>query len=157
MEHLDALVIDVDVVQIVELLQHEVAGIIEQIGAGMVFHPLEEHLVGDAIMQVFTRMDFVAEIDPVLVKGIQDRQPAARQLVKCFLHQTRRTLRERVEEGPGERAGESRVLGQPEVVRGLGGPLQLLHGPFLSRLGVAMHRCGGKTVQHGVVNRMRRD
>ena len=51
-EHPDALVIDVDVVEIIELLQDEVARIVEQVGARVVLHPIEEHLVGDAVVQV---------------------------------------------------------------------------------------------------------
>ena len=74
MKHPDALVIDVDEVQVVELLQHEVAGIVQDIAARVVVHALQEHLEGDAVVQILTRMDLVAEVDARLVEGIQDRR-----------------------------------------------------------------------------------
>src|SRR6185437_3930744 len=45
MEHANSVAVDVDVVEIIELLQDEVARIVEQVRPRMVLHPLEEHLV----------------------------------------------------------------------------------------------------------------
>ena len=58
MKHLDARMIEIDELQIVELLQHKMAGIEQHVAAGMVLHPLQEHFEGDAIVQVFSGMDF---------------------------------------------------------------------------------------------------
>src|SRR5690606_27452620 len=91
-EGLDAILVDVDVVEIVELLQHEVARIVEQVGARVVVHALKEHLVGDAVVQVLAGMDFVADVDARFIKGVEDRRPAAGQFVEGFLDKTSGTL-----------------------------------------------------------------
>ncbi len=108
MEHLDPVLVDVDVVEIVEALQHIVRGIVEHVGAGMVAGALQEHLVGDAVVQVFAGMDLVADVDAVGIGMIEDRLPAAGQLVEGGLDETGRTLRPRIDEGPGKRAREGR-------------------------------------------------
>src|SRR5690606_9067644 len=100
---------------------------------------------------------FVANIDASFVKGIEDRRPAACQLVKGFLDQTSRALGERIKERPGECAGEGRVFGQAEVLRGFCGPMQLLNSPFLTGFWVVVHGSWGKAIQHGVVDRVSGD
>ena|ERR1700682_241143 len=60
MEHLDAIVIEIEELQTVELLQHEMAGIEQHVASGMLLDPLQEHLKGDAIVQVFSGMDLEA-------------------------------------------------------------------------------------------------
>src|SRR6185369_11563906 len=49
MEHADAWVIGVDEAEIIELLQHEVARVIEDVAAPVPADTLEEHLEGDAV------------------------------------------------------------------------------------------------------------
>ncbi len=156
MEALDALVVDVDVIEIVEALQHEVARIIEDVGARMVVHPLEEHLEGDAVVQILAGMDLVGSIDALLIEMVEDRTPATRQLVEGLFHQPRRTLRPGIDIGPGQRAGEGRMAINAEAAAGSGGILDLLHGPFLPRLGVAAHMLCGEAVEHGVIGGMDR-
>ena len=108
-KHPDARMIDVDELQIVELLQQEMAGVIQNVAAPVIVHALQKHLKGDAIVQILARMDLVAEVDARLVEGIQDRRPAARQLVEGGFHQARGALRPRVDERPGQRAGKGGV------------------------------------------------
>src|ERR1700722_346627 len=63
MEHPDAFVINVDVLQVVEALQHKVGGVIEQAGSGMVTGVLQERLVGNAVVQVLSGVDLIAKVD----------------------------------------------------------------------------------------------
>ena len=107
-EHPDPLVVEIDVLQVVELLQHEVARIVEQVRARVVVHALEEHLVGDAVVEILARMDLVADVDTVLVEGVEDRQPAPCQLVEGLFDEAGGALRERIDVGPGKRAREGR-------------------------------------------------
>src|SRR5262249_44219987 len=79
-ERLDARRINVDEGEIVELLQQEVRGIIVDVAARMIADLLEEHLEGRAIEDVLARMDLVAEIDPGILVGIEDRRPAFAEL-----------------------------------------------------------------------------
>src|SRR6185369_14360663 len=110
MKHLDALMIDVDVVEVIERLQHEMRRVVEDVAARMIADPLQEHLEGDAIMQVLTGMDLVADIDTDLVIGIEDRFPAFRQFVEGGFDQARGPLRPGIEIRPGERPREGHML-----------------------------------------------
>jgi len=147
-------VIEIDVLQVIELLQHEVARVVQQVGAGMGVHPLEEHLIGSAVEQVLARMDLVAEVDAMPVELVEDRGPAAGQLIEGLLHQPGGALRERVEIGPGQRAGEGRVRLEAQVLRGRGGPFQVLHRPFLPRLGVAAHLRNREPIAERIIGRV---
>jgi hypothetical protein len=101
-------VIDVDVVEIVEALQQVVRRIVEHVAAGMAADALEKHLEGHAVMQVFARMDLVADVDAAVLGMVEDRPPAFGQLVEGGLDETRRPLRPGIDIGPGQRAREAR-------------------------------------------------
>ena len=75
-EGLDALVVDVDERQIVELLQQEVRRVVVDVAARMAVDRVEEHLEGGAVEQVLAGMDLVADVDAGLVEGVEDRPPA---------------------------------------------------------------------------------
>jgi hypothetical protein len=51
----------------------------------MVIHPRKKTLKGHAIVQVFAGMDFVADIDALLVEKVQQRPPAPGQLIKGLI------------------------------------------------------------------------
>ena len=83
----DALVIDVDERQIVELLQQEVRRIVVDLAARVAAERLQEHLEGGAVEDVLAGMDFIADINTVFVIDIEDRFPACRQFLEGFLDQ----------------------------------------------------------------------
>src|SRR5271154_1357515 len=60
-EGLDALVIDVDEGEVVELLQHIVRGIVEDVAALVALQRIEEPLEGRAVENVLARMDLVGD------------------------------------------------------------------------------------------------
>ena len=68
---LDALVIDVDEGEIVELLQHEMRGIVVDRAALVAFQRVEEPLEGRAVEHVLAGMDFIADVDAGLVKALR--------------------------------------------------------------------------------------
>src|SRR6267154_2758028 len=103
----DALRIDVDEGEVVQLLQDEMRGIVVDRATRMIAGALVEHFEGDAVADVFARMNLIAEIDTGLVIGVQDRTPAASQFVEGDLDQSRRPPRPWIEERPGQRAGEA--------------------------------------------------
>src|SRR5260221_683125 len=139
MEDGDARMVDIDEAEIVELLQHEVAGVVEDLAARVIADAGEEPLEGDAVMEILAGMDLVAEIDPGLVEGIQNWRPPRGELVERGLDEAGGTLRPRVEIGPGERAGKRRMRREPEMARGAGRLHQLVDRPGLARRGVAAH------------------
>src|SRR5690606_2982712 len=96
MEHADAVLVDVDIVEIVEALQNVVRWVVEHAGAGMVAGALQEHLIGDAVMQVLTRMDLVADIHAVVLGMVEERLPAPGKLVERGLDETGGPLRPRI-------------------------------------------------------------
>ncbi len=40
--------------------------VVEHVGPRVIADPIEEHLEGDAVVQVFAGMDFVADVDALL-------------------------------------------------------------------------------------------
>ena len=59
--------VDIDIRQVVHLLEVQMAGIVEHIAARMVIYPLQETFKSHAIVQILTRMNFIAKIDPLLI------------------------------------------------------------------------------------------
>src|SRR5438093_7331219 len=91
-EHADPLVIQVDILEVVELLQHEMAGMVQEIAALVPADAVEKHLEGHAVVQILTGMDLEAEVDARLLERVENRPPAPRQLIERRLDQTRRPL-----------------------------------------------------------------
>src|SRR5690606_38975619 len=72
--------VDVDELEIVEALQHEVRRVVVDAAARVVADPLEQHLEGHAVEQVLARMQLEADVDALLVAGVENRPPALGQL-----------------------------------------------------------------------------
>src|SRR6202040_400057 len=139
-EGADALRIDVDEGEVVQLLQDEMRGIVVDRATRMIAGALVEHFEGDAVADVFTRMNLIAEIDTGLVIGVQDRTPAASQFVEGGLDQSRRPLRPWIEERPGQRAGEADAAAEAYPSPRLRSFQELLHRPDLTFLRSASNR-----------------
>ncbi len=60
-------------------------------------------------MQVFAWMDFVANVNTLLFRKIEDRLPAPRQFIESRLDETGGALGPWIDEGPGERTGKGRM------------------------------------------------
>src|SRR5205085_1972097 len=87
------IVVIVDVLQIIELLQNKMAWIIQNIATLMLFCRFPEPFKCYAIVKVLARVNFVTQVDPVLVEGIQDWSPAFCKLFESILDETGRALR----------------------------------------------------------------
>src|SRR5712672_2915356 len=72
-KHLDPLMIKIQVFQIIELLQNEVAGIEQDIASRVIAHPFEKHFEGRAVVQIFAGMNLETEINPGNFKCIENR------------------------------------------------------------------------------------
>ena len=96
--------VEIDELEIVDLLQQEVAGIIEDVGARMAADRVQESFEGRAVMQIFARMDFETEIDPRLLERVEDRLPERGKAGKAFRYHSRGALRPGVKMGPQQRA-----------------------------------------------------
>src|SRR5881398_2538876 len=153
-EHANPLVIQVDILEIVELLQHEMAGIVEDIAAWVPADAIEKHLERHAVMQILTGMDLETEVDPRLLEHVENRPPAPRQLVERRVHQTRWALGPGIEVRPCQRAGERRMLGDAEPARRPRRQLDLLDRPGGTRLRLAAHPWSRESVKRGVVGGM---
>ncbi|KAG0921298.1 hypothetical protein G6F31_020385 [Rhizopus arrhizus] len=95
MEHADVVLVDVQVLQVVQLLQDEMAGVEQHGATGVGADAFVEHLERDAVMQVFAGVNLEAQVHALLVAGVQHRQPAAGQFIECRLDQALGPLRER--------------------------------------------------------------
>ena len=118
---------------------------------------LEEALEGRAVEQVFAGMDFVGDVAAGVVEGVEDRPPATGEFGESRLDQPGRALRPRIDERPGERAGEGGVRLQPQPLRSLGGVQHLFDRPFLPRGRVAVHFRRREAVERFVEGRVHRD
>ena len=88
------------------------AWIVENVAARMVVHQRKKTLEGDAVVQIFPRMQFKADVHPLLVEGIQNRPPAGRQRLERLLKALLVMRRPRIEKRPRQRAGEGGVCFQ---------------------------------------------
>src|ERR1700678_321922 len=79
-EHFYSRVIQIDVLQVIQLLQHEVAWVIKKIAARMPLEPIQKHFEGRTIVNVFAGMNFETCIYIVLVEHIENRFHAPRTL-----------------------------------------------------------------------------
>ena len=62
----------------------------------MMINGLKEAFESDAVVQVLARMQLETNIHAGIVKGIENRPPAARQFAERLLDDAGRTLRPRV-------------------------------------------------------------
>ena len=157
MEGLDALVIDVDEGEIVELLQQEMRGIVIDVAALVAADRFEEQLEGGAVENILAGMELIAEIDAILVIDVEDRLPAPAKLGEGFLDQPGRTLRPGIKIGESQSAGEGDGGFQAKALRGGGGKPHLLDRPFLPRLRLAVQGGRSETVELAVIGRVRGD
>ncbi|EKD59601.1 MAG: hypothetical protein ACD_54C01258G0001 [uncultured bacterium] len=118
MEHLDPVMVDVNMLKIIKVLQHIMAGVIQHVGAGMAFDAIQKHLKGNAVVQVFAGVNLVAQIDTTGVGMVQKRRPAAGEFVKSLFDQTGGALRPRVKIRPGQRTRKRRLCREAKVFRG---------------------------------------
>lgn len=108
-------------------------------------------------MQVFARMDFIADIDAVFIGMIEDRLPAAGEFLKCRFHQAGRTLRPWIDERPCQRTGKGRMRADAEIARCTDRHLHLLNRPLLARLGIAAHFGHREAIESFIIGRVHRD
>ena len=151
------LVIDVDELEIVELLQDEMRGIIVDRAALVPFDGVEETLEARSVEQVLARVDLIGDVDACLVEGVEDRLPALGELFERGLDQARRALRPGIDIGPGQRSRERRMGREAEMLRRLGGMQHLLNRPLLPLLWLSMGLLRGEGVEGFVIGRVDRD
>src|SRR5271157_1563870 len=118
-ERLDPLVVDVDEVEIIELLQHEVRRIVVDRAALVALNCVEEALERRPVEQIFARVKLIADVAARVVERVEDRPPPLSQFFEGRLDQPRRALWPRIDEWPRERAGEGRMRGEAEALRSL--------------------------------------
>src|SRR5471032_1940596 len=90
MESLDAFVINIDELKVVQLLQQKMTGIEQDVRTRMIVHGSKKTIERNAVMQIFPRMQFIANVHTCLIEGIQQRTPAPRQLLERSFYQPRR-------------------------------------------------------------------
>ena len=96
----------IDKPQIIHLLQHHMAGVEQDVATRVVAGEFQKAPEGCAIVQVFSGMQFIAEVHALLVKTIEDRCPAPSQFRERLINQGDIARRPRIEIGPGQRAGK---------------------------------------------------
>ena len=102
-------------------------------------------------------MDLVADVDAVLLRMVEDRPPAARQLAECGVNQTWRTLRPRIDVLPGQGSREARHRADAEIFRGGDRLADLIDRPFLPGFGIAVDFFRRECVEGGVKGGIDRD
>ncbi|MOA45350.1 hypothetical protein D3C78_1677420 [compost metagenome] len=71
------------------------ARIEQYLAARVSANTLMEHFKGHAVVQVFTGVDFITQVHPLFIAGVEHRQPAFGQLIERGFDKPRRALRER--------------------------------------------------------------
>src|SRR5262249_10931970 len=132
-EGADALVVEIDELEIVELLQDVVTGIEQDVRARVPADRLEKTLEARAVVQVFARVQLEAQVAARLVRGIEQRAPAARELREAFLDEPGRTLRPGINGVPQQCARECRLRLEPESLTRARREAHLVAGPLRAR------------------------
>ena len=83
MEHLDDIVIDIDIRQVVQLLKDIVARIVEHAAARMVAGLGTEPFPCHTVVQVLTGVNLIADIHTHLIIGVEYGFPAFRELLEA--------------------------------------------------------------------------
>ena len=109
------------------------ARVVQHVAARVVIHLRQKALEGHAVVQVFTGVNFVAQIDAMLVKAVQEWPPAASQFVKRLIQQQRVMRRPRVEVRPRQRPGEGGMRLQTQTRRRPRRIFYVLNRPLLTR------------------------
>src|SRR5271166_246893 len=156
-ERLDPLVVDVDELEIVELLQHEVRRIVVDRAALVALDRVEEALERRSVEQVLAGMELISDVAAGVVERVEDRRPAFGELLERRLDQARRALRPGIEKRPGERAGEGRMGGEAEALRRLGGLHHVFDRPFPPFRRLAPYLLRREGVECVVVSRIHGD
>ncbi len=73
MERFNTLMVDIDIFEIIDLLQMEVAGVKQDVATRMVIYLVKKTFECSTIMKIFTWMDLVANINAIFLKGVEDR------------------------------------------------------------------------------------
>src|ERR1700730_17821063 len=109
MKHADALVVVIDEREVIDTLQDEMTRVVKHAAPTMSLELLEETLEGHAVVQVFTRVDFVTQVDAGFVEALQNGSPTPCQFGESFFDQTGRPLWPWIGHWPKQRARESCV------------------------------------------------
>lgn len=158
-KHLDAGVVEINELEVIELLEDEVAGVEQNVGARMIANAIEEHFESSAVVKIFAGMNFEAEVHAGLIKGIEDGEPAAGEFIEGGFDEAGGTLGPGIDVGPGKCAGESDVGSDAEIFGSAGSEEKLLDSPFLAggRVGVTGESGWSKAGKKRIVGGMAGD
>lgn len=130
-------VVAVDEAEIVDVLQAQMARIVEDFRARMPVDQRQEALEGGAVMQILSRMRLEAQIDIGGICGIEHRPPNAGEFGERPLEQLRRRRRIGIEIRPGKASGKHRELAHRQPFGKGDGAAQILFGASLAREAIA--------------------
>ena len=153
----DMVFIDIQVADVVQALQHEVRGVVQEMHARVIPCGLEKAFKGDAVMQVFARVNFIGQVDTVFIRFVEQGLPAFRQFLKTQFDQARGTLRPGVHRRPQQCARKGGHDVQSQVLRCLHGFDHLRHRPLGSLLRMPVQFCGRKGVKEHIIGRVNGD
>src|ERR1700678_677255 len=106
-------------------------------------------------MEVFARVQLVAEIDAGLIEEIENREPATAELRKGFVDEPGWALRPRIKKWPRQGAGKRGMRGEPHPLAGPGGITELLDCPRLAGAKVLLKIHGRKISKKHIIGWMR--
>ena len=102
-------------------------------------------------------MNLETEIYAVFVENVEDGLPPARLFGVTFLDEAGGTLRIRIEIGPGQRAGEGHVFGQPEAPTDERRLSHLIRRPVAALVRTAAQMLRALLIEHYVIGRVDRN
>src|SRR5262245_3113757 len=143
----NALLVDVKEAAVVDVLQEEVRGIIEDARGRVLPDDAKETLKREAVVQVLAGMQFEAHARACAVEGIEDGAPAARQFGKAFLHESVGPRWIRIEKWPQQPSRHCHMSPEAESSRCACGQQQLILGPGRACRRIAPYRRWQKHVE----------
>ena len=151
---LDAFMVEVDELDVIQSLLDEVARVIIDRAARMISDGGEELLERLAVENVLAWMQLKPDVDAGGVEGVEDRRPSPGEFAERGFDEMARSLRPWINVGPRERTAERLRELETEALGGLGGDLHLLDRPGLTRFRVSLHSRRRERVVECVIGRM---
>src|SRR5699024_6714477 len=152
--HITFVVINISQLQIIRARQHQMAALVQNFYPRMVAGGFQKAFIGNAFVQVFAGMTFVANVYAALFNRIQNRLPFLGKLIESGFYKAGRPLWPRINGVPHQGTAKGAMGIESQITAGPGGILKLPGSPFLPFFRLSMQLFRGKSIKELIISRV---